>query len=321
MTVTAKAPNGPNTSLSVTRGANGTTATTHLVNAAVLQVVPATSVSVTNMGGVEVAVNDVIKIDSEQMQVTAVSGGPGPWTLTVTRGYNGTTEAAHSSGTTVSKMVPETTIPDANNGGVEVAVNDVIKVDSEQMRVTAVSGGPGPWTLTVTRGYNGTTEAAHSSGATVSKIVQDTTIQVTNTGPTSAVAVNDVIQVGSEQMQVNAVSTGPGPWTLSVTRGFNGTTEAAHSSGAAVSDVVPDTTFQVTQVAGGPVEVAVGDVLQIDSEQMLVTSVTAGAANIWTLTVARGYNGTMEAAHSATARPSRRSLRIRRSTSPGRLST
>lgn len=40
-----------------------------------------------------------------------------------------------------------------------------IKVDSEIMRVTAVSGS-GPYTATVERGYRGTTKATHSNGAT-----------------------------------------------------------------------------------------------------------------------------------------------------------
>lgn len=43
------------------------------------------------------------------------------------------------------------------------AAGDVITVDSEQMLVSGVSGA----TLTVTRGYNGTTAATHASGAAV----------------------------------------------------------------------------------------------------------------------------------------------------------
>ena len=54
------------------------------------------------------------------------------------------------------------------------------------MIVTNVSGS-GPWTLTVTRGVNSTTVAAHNAGKIVYKVVADTTIQVTNTGGTSSV--------------------------------------------------------------------------------------------------------------------------------------
>jgi predicted outer membrane repeat protein len=44
-----------------------------------------------------------------------------------------------------------------------LAVGAVIEIDSEQMQITAISGK----TLTVIRGYDGTTVAAHSFGATV----------------------------------------------------------------------------------------------------------------------------------------------------------
>ena len=47
----------------------------------------------TVMNGAWFAINDVITIDTEQMLVTNVSGS----TLTITRGYNGTTAATHSA--------------------------------------------------------------------------------------------------------------------------------------------------------------------------------------------------------------------------------
>lgn len=49
--------------------------------------------SCTVMNGSWFAINDVITIDTEQMLVTNVSGS----TLTITRGYNGTTAATHSA--------------------------------------------------------------------------------------------------------------------------------------------------------------------------------------------------------------------------------
>jgi len=48
---------------------------------------------------------------------------------------------------------------------ITIPINSVLKVDTEQMLVTAVSGA----TLTVTRAYNGTTAAAHLTGANVLK--------------------------------------------------------------------------------------------------------------------------------------------------------
>jgi len=51
-----------------------------------------------------VSTGDVIKIGNEQMLVTNAPGTNGSATLTVTRHYNGTSAASHSSGTTVYEM-------------------------------------------------------------------------------------------------------------------------------------------------------------------------------------------------------------------------
>ena len=287
--------------ITVQRHYNGTTEAAHSVGATVFEEGGDTSIVVTNTGGGSSVHNgDVIQVDSEEMKVTAVTGGPGPWTLTVTRAYNGTTEAAHSSGATVYDVVADTTLQVTNVGTTaEVANGDVILVDGEQMLVTAVNpGATHIWNLTVTRAYGGTSEAVHSAGATVKKVTPDTSIVVTNTGGTSSVHSGDVIQVDNEQMKVTAVSGGVGPWTLTVTRAYNGTTEAAHSSGATVYDVVADTTLQVLQAAGGAQEVAVGDIIQVDTEQMLVTAAVSGGTNLYNLTVTRAYGGTTEATHS-----------------------
>jgi hypothetical protein len=55
--------------------------------------------TVTVTDGAKFAAGQVIQIDAEQLLVTAVSGND----LTVTRGYNGTTGAAHESGTPISR--------------------------------------------------------------------------------------------------------------------------------------------------------------------------------------------------------------------------
>src|ERR1700756_4839391 len=90
------------------------------------------------------------------------------------RHFNGTTEAAHNTiGTTVYDVLADTKLQITNSGAaVEVANNDVILVDNEQMLVTNVPGGPGgctsaPCTITVTRAYNGSIEATHSLNADV----------------------------------------------------------------------------------------------------------------------------------------------------------
>merc|ERR1712000_588171 len=48
-----------------------------------------------------------------------------------------------------------------------MGVHDVISIDEEQMRVTAIGTSPSPDTLTVTRGYNDSVAATHSSNASI----------------------------------------------------------------------------------------------------------------------------------------------------------
>ncbi len=61
------------------------------------------------------------------------------------------------------------------SGSDPIAVNDVILIDTEQMRVTAITPGSGPGgstkaTLTVTRAYNSTTASTHANGASDQQI-------------------------------------------------------------------------------------------------------------------------------------------------------
>ena len=134
-----------------------------------------TELNVADASGI--TVNDVILIDNERMQVTAKSGD----TLTVTRGHLSSTAANHAapakvyvldSATTASAALTTsaTSLAVANAGG--IAANAVIQIDDERMQVTAKSGN----TLTLTRGHDGTTAAAHSNGATVYLATQPTSL-------------------------------------------------------------------------------------------------------------------------------------------------
>ena len=224
-----------------------------------LKIVPDTTIQVTNTGGSSaVQSGDTIQIDSEQMKVTGVSGS-GPYNLTVTRAFNSTTEAAHTVGKVVYKVVPDTTIQVTATSAI-VANGDTIQVDSEQMTVTGITTLTSTlWNLTVTRGANSTTEATHTLSTVVKHVTYpDRTIVVTNTGASSAVQSGDTIQIENEQMTVTGVS-GSGPWTLTVTRAVNGTTEATHAVGKLVYKIVPDTTIQVTATSA---IVANGDTIQ-----------------------------------------------------------
>lgn len=89
------------------------------------------------------SVGDVVQIDNEQVYVSAVSG--------------------ESAASTLGADVSSTTATSITVGASTILTGSVILVDSEQMLVTA----GGSTTMTVTRGYNGTTAATHSSGASV----------------------------------------------------------------------------------------------------------------------------------------------------------
>jgi hypothetical protein len=284
--------------LNVTRHFNGSTEAAHTATTTVNKATLDTRIVVTG-SSMPVNSGDTIQIDNEQMTVSNVAQSGSNWILTVGRGANGTTEAAHNTiPTTVYKVVAPNLVQVTNIGSAEVSSGDIIAIGSEYMLVNNVAtGSANVWNLTVTRGYQSTTAAAHTKGASVQQVLGDTQIFVTNTGSTSAVHAGDVILIDNEQMKVNNVQGSSAPWELTVTRAFNNTTEASHTSGATVFTVTADTTLQVTNT-GGTSSVAIGDVIQVDSEQMLVTNVTAGAAQVWNLTVTRGYNATTEAAHA-----------------------
>ncbi len=147
------------------------------ITASAIPTATATSVTVSNGAVVAAAMPTdgtglLIQVDAEQMLVTAVVGN----VLTVVRGLNSTTAVAHASGTAVLLAAPLITaaaIPTAtatavtvSNGAVVAAAMPkngtglLIQVDSELMLVTAVVGN----VLTVVRGANGSTAAAHASG-------------------------------------------------------------------------------------------------------------------------------------------------------------
>ncbi|HLX32337.1 MAG TPA: hypothetical protein VKR79_06145 [Gaiellaceae bacterium] len=125
-----------------------------------------TSLTLTSAAGFPSSGNYTIQVDSEQMTVT---GGQGTTNLTVTRGVNGTTAAAHNSGATVT----QTSITDSQTSltvasGANFTNGDTVIVDNEEMTLTA-GGGTTSWT--VTRAANGTSASSnHANGATITKV-------------------------------------------------------------------------------------------------------------------------------------------------------
>jgi hypothetical protein len=135
------------TTLTVTRGAAGTTAATHLTGS----LVRTNIVKVSSSTGI--AAGSVILIDSELVTVTSTSGSGN---LLVTRGTGGTTATNHLINATVSNTIRV-------NSSTGITAGSVLLIDSEKLAVVSVSGNY----LVVTRGVTKTTSASHSAGATV----------------------------------------------------------------------------------------------------------------------------------------------------------
>jgi hypothetical protein len=217
-----------------------------------------------------------VKIDNEQMKVTAVAGN----TWTVVRAQNGTTGATHL----INAAVNQVSISVASATGFPASGSYTIQVDSEQMTVT---GGQGTTTWNVTRAANLTTAAAHTTGAEI----DPTTISVA--AATSFPSTTPFkVQVDNEQMTV----TGIAGTTFTVTRGVNGTNPASHANGANVNQV----TITVASATGFPASARY--TVLVDSERMKVVSgpgCNPTCSTTWT--VVRGTSGTSAASHASGA--------------------
>ncbi|MEW5898170.1 MAG: hypothetical protein AB1652_03230 [Bacillota bacterium] len=101
-------------------------------------------------------------------QITDYCVIPGGWTANVAdAGLNNTTNPATF---TISDLV-------LGPGGANPAVGDVLQCETEQLTVSAVNGS----SITVNRGANGSTVAAHAQGVGIAKISP----QMSNDNPTS----------------------------------------------------------------------------------------------------------------------------------------
>lgn len=100
--------------------------------------------------------NQVVTVDSEDMQCVDVEGsyqtegGAPEYTLTVTRGFNGTTAATHAVGTSVYPALPKVTAGATASAGVyvpafqsspEIATGSVVAVKCTQIGSTTAGGG------------------------------------------------------------------------------------------------------------------------------------------------------------------------------------
>ena len=190
-----------------------------------------------------------------------------------------------------------------------------IKIDNEKMWVTArttfANGNHSPCNnnipcYTVQRGYNGTTAATHSAGATVNKVTTDGcpssctfTVTETSAPPTGTPF---TILVDSEQMTVTSRTLVSGStYTYVATRAVNSTTAASHASGATVSYNVAGCpspcSFNVTETSAPPSGTPF--TIQVDSEQMSVTSRTLVSGSTYTYVATRAVNSTTAASHTS----------------------
>ena len=109
-------------------------------------------------------------------------------------------------------------------GGQAIAVNDIVKVENEEMYVTAVTTSDTRYV--VIRGFRGTTIAAHNPSGNPSVYPYLYKYH-------RLITASDTIRVGSEDMYVESVNTAG--TQLTVIRDWNGTDAASHSDNAAIS--------------------------------------------------------------------------------------
>lgn len=128
----------------------------------------------------------------------------------------------------------------------DVDVNDLLKINDEILKVTAVSGDD----LTVDRAQLATVAATHSAATQIALIepqaqnttidmagnlaVGGTTLTVTDQNTALQATINGYLRIGDELLQVTGIG-GTDNKDLTVTRGVLGTTATAHSNGDTVT--------------------------------------------------------------------------------------
>ena len=111
---------------------------------------------------------DLIQINNEIMRIESITDNA----LTVTRGFRDTTATTHATSvtslTTLGAAISDNSTTSVTLSSVaSLSVDDMIKVGSEVLRVTAINTSTN--VITVVRGRHSSTAASHSDGATVSK--------------------------------------------------------------------------------------------------------------------------------------------------------
>lgn len=125
--------------LTVTRGFRDTTATTHATSVTSLTTLGAaisdnSTTSVTLSSVASLSVDDMIKVGSEVLRVTAINTSTN--VITVVRGRHSSTAASHSDGAAVSKFDDNGLIKEHN----KITNGMVISYYAEPDKVTAIQG-------------------------------------------------------------------------------------------------------------------------------------------------------------------------------------
>ena len=200
-------------------------------------------------------INAVIKIDSEYIRLTNVdedlqNGGA---EIVGTRGWDSSTAATHADGANIQVAIPNDRHQKFDvAGGHSLAVNDKIRINDEEMQVTAVATN----TITVTRGIQtyldpgDTQHTAYSHGTfslgrlneALDNSETDITLDFTDMDGAYGyigfyplhgnINPGGVISIGSEDMHVTANNTGTD--VLTVQRGYNSTTAQVHADDSTV---------------------------------------------------------------------------------------
>jgi len=267
------------------------------------------------------AVNQVIKIGSEHMLITANSDGTGVGgsdRLTVTRGHDGIradgTEAAHSE----DDVVHAVGIPAGGTGSSQwlisvpvnanFGINCVLKIDNEYIRVDNVSNTNN--NIAVTRGFASSTAAIHYTNALVSVVIPDSHHNIFDVAGGHSISATDKIRINDEEMTVSAVSSN----TITVDRGTQSWIDPRDTqlgfgplSVGQLAEALDDSETAITLDSTSRVPATgdffrphigvsnMGSVLTIGSEDIFVTANNTGTN---TLTVQRGYNSTTAQAHA-----------------------
>ena len=251
-------------------------------------------------------VGQTIRIDGEEMTISAVGTNATTQVaeLTVTRGANNTTVSAHLTvqpTTTAATLVTrvDTTVFVTAGTGTNFPAGSTIRIDGEEMRVTASAGG----FLTVIRGSNLTTISSHLLNASVLRVAPGSNFTLTydsGTNPTrtsSPIPYNapDVTGIDERQaIDVLSYTTGSPTYTISyVSNSF-------HTAPLAISgaDLAANATSFTVQTGSGSAFPASNFVVRVDSEEMFVVTRTGDTFDLVS-TANRGINGTTATVHFA----------------------